>query len=120
MEAAALDEIKQQLESQLDQLLSSAGQSVQILMEMDGREADLLDRATVESGRDYTFRLRTRENLLIRKILKALEAIETGEFGICQKCGNEISPARLRARPVTEYCITCKSEMEKWEKAAGM
>jgi DnaK suppressor protein len=120
VDKAELNDFRQLLENQLDQLLRSASSSVVNLMDMDGRAADPVDRASVESDREYTFRIRTRESLLIRKIKDALDAIENGEFGICQRCGEEISTARLKARPVTQYCIKCKSEMEKWEKVVGM
>jgi DnaK suppressor protein len=31
-------------------------------------------------------------------------------------CGDEITEARLKARPVTTLCIDCKIEQEKKEK----
>jgi DnaK suppressor protein len=120
MNREELNEFKQQLEDQLDQLLNSASSSVVSLMDLDSRASDPIDRANYDSEREYTFRIRTRESRLISKIKDAMEAIENGEFGICQNCGEEISLARLKARPVTQYCISCKSEMEKWENAAGM
>ena len=120
MNSAELKDFKQQLEDQLNYLLNSASSSVVNLMDLDSRASDPIDRANYDSEREYTFRIRTRESRLISKIKEALEAIENGEFGICQSCGEQISLARLKARPVTQYCIRCKSEMEKWEKAAGM
>ena len=47
---------------------------------------------------------------------EALERLEVGEFGICEVCGEDISEARLKARPVTTYCIDCKMEQERKEK----
>lgn len=82
-------------------------------------QADPLDRATTEQGRNYTLRIRDRESRLITKIKNCLRAINDGEYGICESCGEPIAFARLKARPVTSYCIGCKSKREKWEKAAG-
>jgi DnaK suppressor protein len=61
-------------------------------------------------------RIRDRERRLINKIKEALERIENGTFGICEMCEEDISEARLKARPVTTLCIDCKIEQEKNEK----
>ena len=61
-------------------------------------------------------RIRDRERKLISKIDKALDRIEDGTFGICEECGEEITEGRLKARPVTTFCIGCKEEQEKLEK----
>jgi DnaK suppressor protein len=45
-----------------------------------------------------------------------LERVENGTFGICEKCGEDISDERLKARPVTTLCIDCKAEQENQEK----
>jgi len=74
------------------------------------------DRATQESDRTFELRIRDRERKLLNKIREALERIENDTFGICEMCGDEISEARLKARPVTTLCIDCKIEQEKKEK----
>lgn len=74
--------------------------------------ADPADRATAESDRAFTLRLRDRERRLIRKIQAALQRIEDGTFGVCEECGEDISIPRLKARPVTRLCINCKARQE--------
>lgn len=37
----------------------------------------------------------------------ALSRIETGEYGYCLKCGEEIAPARLEHNPAAPSCIHC-------------
>jgi DnaK suppressor protein len=49
-----------------------------------------------------------------------LDRIENGTFGICEKCGEDISVKRLKARPVTTHCIDCKTKEEAFEKALGL
>lgn len=39
--------------------------------------------------------------------------------GICKKCGDEISPARLAARPFTRLCTGCKAEQDELPHTAG-
>lgn len=81
--------------------------------------ADPADRATAESDRAFTLRLRDRERRLIRKIRAALQRIEDGTYGICEECGEDISLARLKARPVTRLCIACKARQEADESIRG-
>jgi DnaK suppressor protein len=81
--------------------------------------ADPADRASHESDRSFTLRLRDRERKLIRKIQEALNRIEEGNFGICEECGEDISVKRLKARPVTTLCIRCKSRQEEDERLRG-
>lgn len=40
---------------------------------------------------------------------RALARIREGTYGSCEKCGNEISEARLEARPASVLCVDCKS-----------
>ena len=49
----------------------------------------------------------------------SIKNLETGEYGECKVCGEAIGLARLRARPVAELCIECKSEQEKLERRTG-
>ena len=81
---------------------------------------DPTDRATMESDRNFTLRIRDRERKLIAKIRDALDRIEEGTFGICEECGEDISSERLEARPVTTLCIECKKKQENDEKARGI
>lgn len=59
------------------------------------------------------------ENLSMEKNLevslfnvnKALKKIEDGTYGICEKCGNMIDPARLQAFPSATACMDCKKKI---------
>lgn len=81
--------------------------------------ADPADRASAESDRAFTLRIRDRERRLIRKIQGAIQRMEDGTYGICEDCGDEIGIARLKARPVTKLCINCKSRQEEGETIRG-
>lgn len=43
----------------------------------------------------------------------ALKALEHDKYGICERCGAEISAERLKAVPNTTLCVKCKAETEK-------
>ena len=107
----------------LNQMLEEAQQKGDSTLEemTDSNEvfADPADRATAESDRSFTLRIRDRERRLIRKIQSALQRIEDGSYGICEECGEEIGVPRLKARPVTRLCINCKAKQEEDETLRG-
>ncbi len=119
MDLKQLDTFKEQLENMRDTILNEAGKT---LSEMTGRHdniPDPNDRATVESDRSFELRIRDRERKLLSKIEEALERVDEGDFGICEGCGEDIGDKRLEARPVTTFCIDCKTKQEQKEKAQG-
>lgn len=38
---------------------------------------------------------------------RALEKMKEGKYGICEECGEEIDPARLKAFPAAGTCLSC-------------
>jgi DnaK suppressor protein len=92
--------------------------ALEALNELPGQTVfpDLGDQATAEIDRNFMLRLKGRERKLLKKIEEAIERIDQGIFGICDKCGLEINIKRLEARPVTSMCIECKTLQEEEEK----
>jgi DnaK suppressor protein len=108
-------EIKKKLIAQRKALLAEA---IDALNELPGQTVfpDLGDQASAEIDRSFMLRLRGRERKLLKKIDGAIERIDQGTFGICDKCGEEINIKRLEARPVTNMCIECKTQQEEEER----
>ena len=46
------------------------------------------------------------------RIRQALDRIETGDYGVCERCGGPIPEGRLLAVPEAELCIECQKEQE--------
>ena len=103
---------------QRNELLAGAEEA---LNELPGQTIfpDMGDQASAEIDRSFMLRLRGREQRLLKKIEAAIDKIESGVFGICDVCGEEIEIKRLQARPVTTMCIFCKTEQEEEEKLRG-
>jgi len=111
---------KTMLDESKRQLLASAKKTLSEESSFDTNELpDEIDQASSEYQQSMIFRLRDREKFLLAKIDKALQRIENGTFGICEKCEEEISLKRLEARPVTTLCIRCKEEQEQKERSFG-
>ena len=115
-----LEFFKKLLNERFEDLLNEANKTVSGMTAHKENLPDPSDRASLESDRNFTLRIRDRERKLIVKIREALERIEQGTYGICEECGEEISAERLKARPVTTLCIECKKREEMEEKVKGL
>ncbi len=111
---------KELLTQRLEDLINQADDTVMDMTTPKENFPDPTDRASHEANRNFMLRIRDREHKLVKKIKEALERIETNTFGICEKCEEEISIERLKARPVTTQCIDCKTKEEALEKALGL
>ena len=120
MKKKDVEYFKELLAKRLEELLNHADDTVSGMTTPKENFPDPTDRASLESDRNFMLRIRDRENKLIKKIKKALERIDNDTFGICEKCGGDISIKRLKARPVTTQCIECKIKEEALEKALGL
>ncbi len=119
MEKKDLVYFNEALQNQLEELTAKAGGTVVASIIFDGHVSDLLDRATIDTDLSTIMRIRDRESKLMKKIKESLDKIEDGTYGICEMCEEEISVARLKARPVAKYCIKCKTKLEGLERASG-
>ncbi len=77
---------------------------------------DSVDLAALEITQAAIQKMGNREKNLLKKIEYTLDKIESGDYGTCERCGEKISPARLEARPVAQFCIDCKTELESNER----
>ncbi len=48
-----------------------------------------------------------RTQLRLDQIVGALRRLDAGEYGLCGRCGEEIAPGRLHARPEAPFCVAC-------------
>ena len=97
-------------------LLNEADQTLSHMRESHDNLTEEGDLASQEEDFRLALRARDRDRKLIRKIDQSLEAIQTGEYGYCEDCGDEIGFARLDVRPTATKCIECKTVAEIKEK----
>jgi len=60
--------------------------------------------------------LRQNAEQLLTQVDDALGRFERGAYGICERCGAEIDPARLKALPYATLCLRCQQRSESWAK----
>ena len=75
---------------------------------------DIGDMAYNTYHRDVLLNLSENQRQKIRDIDAALERLANGEYGVCQRCEEEIAPKRMEVRPFSRYCIDCKTDVEKF------
>jgi RNA polymerase-binding transcription factor DksA len=60
-------------------------------------------------------RYREGENVETKRTMRELDAvlerIESGKFGICEKCGRSIEEERLSANPTVTLCPACAAKV---------
>lgn len=71
----------------------------------DNHPADIASEL-FERGKDVA--LRDMDKLRLQEIDRALDAMDAGTYGTCQRCGCEIPTDRLEAYPLSTMCVPCK------------
>lgn len=97
-------------------LVREAGDTLASLSEGGITEADLTDRASVETDRALELRTRDRARKLISKIDQALERVANGTYGYCEETGEPIALRRLEARPIATLTIEAQERHERMER----
>lgn len=115
MNGKQVEHFRKILENWKQELMEEVDRTIKDLKNA-GTPADPNDRATQEEAFSLELRIGDRERKLIKKIEKAIQLIDTGEYGFCEACGVEIGLRRLEARPTAFLCIDCKTLDEIREK----
>lgn len=62
-----------------------------------------------EQAKDLALRQNAKQLLI--QIQDALARLQRGTYGICEYCGQEIDPARLKALPYVATCLRCQQRI---------
>jgi DnaK suppressor protein len=82
----------------------------------DPEGGDVCDIASSDRERELRLRLSERGREKLKEIEEALERIEDGSFGLCDRCGCKIPKGRLKVMPFSTTCVACKAIQEKQRK----
>ncbi|MGG5886218.1 RNA polymerase-binding protein DksA [Falsiroseomonas sp. HC035] len=116
MNPLQLEYFRQKLLKWRNDLLREAGETLTSMGQGGIIEADLTDRASVETDRALELRTRDRARKLISKIDQALERVENGTYGYCEETGEPIGLRRLEARPIATLSIEAQERHERMER----
>lgn len=95
---------KKELEAELARLYAEEGN--------DGQVQDPGDQAMTAIFESLKSSLQNNELEEYRMIVKALEQIKKGEYGMCVDCAQPISAKRLESYPNAARCVMCQEAEE--------
>ncbi|HET8530207.1 MAG TPA: TraR/DksA C4-type zinc finger protein [Methylomirabilota bacterium] len=121
-----MDEIRKALQEQLAHTvdrLKGLGGAVAFEEDPGAREDEGQGEAAGDAGRiseerEMTFAVRGLLVERANRLAEALERLRAGEYGVCEVCGEPISPARLRAIPEVTTCVRCQDAEERRTRVA--
>ncbi len=91
------------------------------IQELEAETAQACRRARESSSDDvgeeilaveFSFDLLERDENTVREVLAALERVDEGRYGRCEKCDHWIRRTRLKAIPHARCCIDCQRLVE--------
>ena len=117
MEKALREKIKERLEKERENLEKELESFAKKDKALKGGWDTLFPNFKGNSLEEEADEVEEYENLLpveraletkLKHVDLALEKIKQGKYGICEKCGKEISEERLGVIPETKICGQCK------------
>jgi len=121
MKKERLASFKKRLLEKHDQLADGAGRAAVYGKgdQEDDSIKDLGDQANNAYTREFFFELGNGDRRLLRDVVAALEKIDDGSFGNCERCCEAIGDKRLEALPFARHCIDCQRVIEQEERMAA-
>ena len=113
MNQKTTSQLKKELLNKKDILVGLQNQTKKVSSEDETMVSDAADRSDVEESWFTKERMSQHWKTELNHIETALRRIETGAFGTCEECDEEIPVKRLRVRPDATLCLDCQEIMEK-------
>jgi DnaK suppressor protein len=114
MDKKRLENYKKKLQVKREDLVRNIAR-----VEEEGRAADvdttvdLADKAANSYTKEFLFGQTNAERAFLHLIDEALKRIQSGPYGLCANCEEEINQKRLDAVPWAKYCVDCQEKQER-------
>jgi DnaK suppressor protein len=108
----ALIERRDELKAEHDQTLVEIHELQQHRL-TDSAGDDQADTGTKTGEREQEITIANNLAERVTQVERALERLDEGGYGWCEKCGNAIPVERLAAFPSATLCVTCKQLEER-------
>jgi RNA polymerase-binding protein DksA len=109
---AALSDRRDELKTEYDQTLSEIAELQRDRL-TDSAGDDQADTGTKTFEREQEISLANSILERITQVERALERLDEGTYGWCERCGSAIPVERLAAFPSATLCVTCKQLEER-------
>lgn len=119
---AQIDELKQLLLARRAELQAQMEQNRANLAPAEKTAASVSQDDNVRLAnqmREVDSRLTTFDQADLARTDLALARMADGSYGHCDACGDPIPFARLKAEPMTQHCVPCKSSWEQGQAASS-
>ncbi|GAB2461981.1 hypothetical protein GCM10027265_09000 [Jatrophihabitans fulvus] len=115
---AELAEVRAQLVDELTEMHDAYDVSMHDLDELqrsssDGAGDDQADAGSKTFEREQEQSIAANRFDLMTQMERAVERIDKGTYGFCERCGKPIAKARLQAFPAATLDVTCKALEER-------
>lgn len=109
------DRFQQRLEQLRRELLDTADAAAQAArtVELDQARMGRLSRMDAMQEQAMAVAWQQRREMQSRRIEAALARMASGDYGVCQCCGEDINIRRLELDPTLPLCIECAAAEEK-------
>ena len=98
-----LGELQTELEAALEESRKASKP-----VELDQQSVGRLSRMDAIQQQQMADAAKRNQELRLRRVQAALEAVDEGEYGFCRRCEEPIGYPRLRAQPESPFCISCQ------------
>ena len=106
-----MNEIKKQLLELKNGIEKRIEKTQQHIRHVDGPvEQDFEEQAVSRKNDDVIYNLDSLAKDELLQINAALQRIDTGVYGVCSRCGENIDPERLKALPYADNCTDCTQD----------
>lgn len=82
------------------------------VVELDQQRVGRLSRMDALQAQAMSKELLRRRALELSEVRAALARLDTGDYGVCETCGDDINPQRLELDPTVRLCVACASAAE--------
>jgi len=101
-----------QLQQEL-QDLKETGEVAASVVELDQTSVGRLSRMDALQGQAMSKETGRRRQLELQKIAGALRRVDSGDYGYCLSCDEQIARERLALDPGATLCIDCANKKER-------
>lgn len=84
-----------------------------VRVRLEELRTDLLKRSVRNPSSSRSSSGRVTAGAVLEDVVRALRMLDTGAYGICERCGEPISPDRLDAYPAARFCVKDQQSRER-------
>ena len=104
---------RERLGREIAELDADLSESLEDSSEESPYDQHLAETAGVTLDREIDLTLEENARAAIAQTDRALQKLESGSYGACDKCGKPIGDERLKVAPFATLCIDCKRLEER-------